>query len=318
VTLSEIETAAWIRLNLGEAPATRDQTRIRSFINETHRALLSRSSLRGLRLGRTTVASVADQAEYGLNQAVARLLTIRETTNDRTLVPRSREWYRAVEPDPAAATGTPDAYIPLGYGAVKRRPAGTGLWGVSTSAADTMVLRIRARTTSQTTTDSTLTLSGTSRVAFGALTTYDDVTSITLASAAAGTVSLYDAAAAGNELAAIPIGRTVSRYLRFALWPTPTAAVTYQVDYEHEIATLSNNDDEPLLPAEFHDLLWRGAIRDEYEQRDDNRYAVAEARFEARVMALQAYLYHAQGPPGRGERSTLGAGFPADRGTRWY
>ena len=48
-----------------------------------------------------------------------------------------------------------------------------------------------------------------------------------------------------------------------ALWPTPTEAMTYQVDLEHEIATLANSDDEPLLPPEFHDLLWRGAIRDE-------------------------------------------------------
>jgi hypothetical protein len=171
---------------------------------------------------------------------------------------------------------------------------------------------------------SAATLTGITRVQIGGgsgLTDYVDVTQFQLSTACVGDISLYDAAAAGNLLGVIPRGATTARYWGFLLCLTPSAALTYTLDVEHEVLPLVNDTDEPLLPPRFHRLLPMGARAKEYEKTSDSRYAVAQAEYER---GLDQLIYAVTCPPGtiyipgasRGDYgSNLGPWYPG--GSRW-
>lgn len=300
VTFAQLKSDCYRRLNYQTSPATEVVTRIAAFINECHEDLLSRPGLSSLLYGTVTFASVASRARYGLSN-VAQIRAITETTNDTRLTPRSLSWYRSVDPDPASNEAPPCWYIPLGIVAVQQVPAitGTGLWVVSSSASDTVpTVAIEAiRVGGYPHTPSNSTLTGTTRVQIGGgsgLTDYIDVTQFALSAACVGDISLYDAASDGNLLAVIPRGQTTARYWGFYLAMTPSDAITYTVDVEHELFTLSADTDEPLLPPRFHRLLAIGARAKEYEKTSDARYGVAVAEYERGVKDL---LYAVTCPP---------------------
>jgi hypothetical protein len=319
--LSDLLTNLYRRLNWADAPDTATTTRLTMFLNQRHRRLLSSPALRQLREGFGTFTSVAAQAEYALPYGIARVRTMREITNDRVLAERSVEWYRASNPDTAANSGTPDSWVPFGVRAVARRPGALGVWAASSSAADTTQLVMMHATLSTSdprgslSTGTTL-LTGTTRVRLGGTNTFDDVLTLSLSAACAGTVSFFDAAAAGNTLATMPAGRRTSRLYVFALTPTPASAIDYSVDFEHAITDLANVWDEPLLPEDFHDLLIAAALMDEYQARDDTRYSAAVREYEERLRELKAWLYghrSALQPEPRREVARLGSWYPFQR-----
>jgi hypothetical protein len=290
MTLTELLADTYRRLNFQTTPDTAVTTRLTAFINETHAEILAKPGLQSLLYGSLAFASVASQARYGLPLSVARILSVTETTNRRKLETRSLDWYRTIEANPASNTGTPEVYIPLGQQAVKRVPAttGTGLWVASSSASDTVpTVAIEAiRVDGYPHTPANATLTGVTRVAIGggsALTDYIDVTQFMVSAACVGDVTLYDAAAAGNVLGVIPRGATSARYQCFALFPTPSAALPYTIDVEHDAYTLSAANDEPLLPLRFHRLLAIGARVKEYEKEGNERYAIAKLEFDDAV-----------------------------------
>ncbi len=146
----------------------------------------------------------------------------------------------------------------------------------STSAGDVQIAQLNGvRASGLQTGDITQTLTGITRVAIGTFTDYVDVQSLQLATVAIGLVSFYDAAAAGNLLAQIPIGATYPRYYRVQLFPVPSSAITYYVDGQYNIPTLDDNDDIPMLPDEFHDLLADYARKREYQRTGDTERMIA-------------------------------------------
>ena len=323
MTFAELLAEVYDDLGYQTAPATAVVTRIKRRINKAQEQLLSDPALASLLNGSMTFASVASQARYGLSN-VAQIRILRETTNDRRLFPKSLDWYRTTNPDPASNTGTPSWYVPLGPVAVAQVPAatGTGLWVVSSSASDTALtttvdaIRVGGYPHNPT----AVTLTGTTRAAIGSLTDYIDVTQFQLSAAAVGDVSLYDAAAAGNLLAVIPRGQTTSRYYGVILTQTPSTAITYSLDVEFEIQPLVNDTDESRLPQKFHRLLGIIARKREYELKDDERYAEAKSQEEAETLKLKAYVNNPPGTvlvPGGAIRgvSDVGPQYPA--GTIW-
>jgi hypothetical protein len=300
MTFAQILADTYRRTGYPSSPATEVVTRIKAFVNETHEEILSEPGLRSLLYGSATFASVASQARYGLSSS-AQIRSMTDTTNDQPILPRDLSWYRATNPDPAANEGTPQWYIPLGIVAVAQVPVytGTGLWVVSSSASDTVpTVAIEAiRVGGYPHTPSNATLTGTTRVQIGGgsgLTDYIDVTQFALSAACVGDISLYDAASSGNLLAVIPRGQTTARYWGFILSPTPSAALTYTLDIEHELFTLSADTDEPLLPPRFHRILAMGARAKEYEKTKDERFGVALAQY---TKARNDLLYQVTCPP---------------------
>ena len=302
-----------------DSPASDIQTRVRMFLNEWHRRLLTVPGMEQLRDDTITFPSVANAARYAMPPVVARIKKISETTNDRTLEMRTLDWLRSVDPDPA--TGTPFAWIPLGLKPVARQPATTGLWVVSSAAGDTTQTAdiIGIRSGGYLNEPSVVTLNGVTRVAVGALADYIEVVEFNISAVGVGTVSLYDAATGGNELARIAIGQTAVQYVTIQLYPTPAAVVTYNVDYTRNILDMSRATDVPLLPEDFHDILSTAAIYEELLRKDDARWREQIRVLENRKTELFQHLFNppdylpVPGQPLSDGGSNLGPWYPAGR-----
>lgn len=291
MNLSSILADLYRRLDYTSSPPTAIATRLTSFVNTTHRQILSTPGLDVLRDDQITFASVANQVRYGLPPAINRIESITDRTTNIKLMQRTLSEIRASDPG-LVQTGPSDAYVNHGYQQVQTQPtAATGLWIVSSSASDTtQSVKVESVRTGGYEFTGAATLSGTTRVAVGSFTDHLEVDKFYLSAAAVGTVSLYDAAAAGNELARIAIGGTYARYLAIQLYPTPASAITYYVDYVRDIPDMANVTDEPLLPQDFHYLLVEGALLKEWTKLDDTRRAAADRDYTKGMSALKYYV----------------------------
>lgn len=319
----ELLAILYERLNFKSSPDTTVTTRLGNALNEAQRMILREPGLQRLREtpASLTFASVASQRYYGIIPAVTAIRAITDRTNDRKLEPISRREDRLTDPG-VDATGVPAFYVDLGVRAVKLLPAATGLWAVSSNAADTtQTIRTEGILSGGALSGvATATLTGTSRVAIGSLTSYVDVLRIQLSAVAVGIVDIYDAATLGNIVASIPIGYTNSRYLGIELVPTPASAITFYVDGPARVLDMNNATDVPFLAEEFHDLLIHGALLIEYEKQDDPRWQKAQYHYAKGLSDLKHYL--SAGPDelpimgevrGRGI-SRFGSNYPAGSG----
>jgi hypothetical protein len=298
-------------------------SRIKRYVNQGVRAVLSEPGMSRLLDSDTplTVASVASQARYVLPEAVAQIRGMSERTNDRTLSAMSRDEYRRVTPDPTAVTGTPTHYVPIGRVAVAVQPSNASeIFVKSTAAGDTGTAYIEGIITGGYRRTASVSMTGVTAVSLAtAITSFIEIEDFYISTAAVGTITLHEDSGAGTELARITIGQLRPRYRGFYLWPTPSAAVDYLVDYRREVVDLVQNTDEPPLPTDFHDILTAYARMKDYEKRSDGRYPVARDYYQKRLGQLK---YATQTGPdelpvmgrGRGTAiSRLGGYFPADR-----
>jgi hypothetical protein len=292
VTFAEMLANLYDELGFSSSPAAAITTRLKRYLNEGHRAVLRLPALMDARQGTLSFTSTSGQSVYAIPSAFDTIDAIVEQTNNRKIQMRGRDWYRRIDPGESAA-GNPQYWIDLGRFPVMRQPASTGLWIVSTAGGDTtqIVKLIGVRANGDRQAEVSATLNGTTRVALGSLTDYAVVERWELATAATGTVSLYDAAASGNELARIPPGETSIQYQQIRLWPTPAATLTYIVDGKLVIPDLVNNTDVPNLPVLFHDMLVVYAKSAEYKrQADKDRWQIAESEWQTWVRKLEAHL----------------------------
>lgn len=288
-------TETYDRCNYAAAPAAVVVTRIKGFVNETQQELASDPKLATLRRAPITFASVNAQQTYGLPPVIARIFDIRETTTKRKLWQKSLDWYRTVAPDPSTTSGTPAYYVLLGQQAVNKQPSDASeLFVKSDNAADTtQALKAEVvRSGSGQTQLVSVNLNGTTGVSLGAtITDIVEVRDWYLSAVAAGNVTLREDTAAGTELARIGIGQMRARYEGIALYPTPSAAITYLVDYEMDVSDMVNDTDEPAwLPYRFHRLIPLGARVKEYEKTENERLKTAVALFEKGRNDLLAYV----------------------------
>ena len=314
MTLSDLEADVYRRLGKNTTADTATQTRIRAFLNQRQRRILSDIGIGHLRDDVFTFASVIAQQRYALPQGVSRIHRIWETTNDRTLRMLSLAELREYEPDPVS--GTPDYFVPLGYTAVAAQPSdASAIYAKSTAAGDTQNLTIEGVLSTGERRTVTQALTGVTALQIGTLSTFVVIERVYVATAAAGTITVHEDSGSGTELARITLGATAPRYYSILLYPTPAAAITYYVDAAFEIADMSVAGDVPYLPPDFHYLLSVGARLDEYEKTDDpKRRQMVEREYREGVMALKWYLNglpSLTGPPPR--RSNLGAFFPEGR-----
>jgi len=324
MTLTSMLADCYRRAGFAASPDATVATRFTAYLNETMQEVLSEPGLDRLAALATpiTFASVASTPTATLPPNVARVLAITERTNDRRLTSRDLQWYRSVEPDPTANTGTPEVWVPLGAVQVAVQPtAAVALFVKSTSAADTtQVLYIEGYRTGGYYKALSVTLTGTTAVTLSAtFTDFIEVTKCYLSVVGAGVITLTSVSGTGTTLATIPIGELYARYQQIALWPTPAAAVTYYVDAERDLPDLVNGTDEPVLPVRFHRMLVDGALMREWEKKDDTRYGQAAGRFGRALGRLKAWTWY---PPdeipvrtgsGAGIRySRLGAWAPAE------
>lgn len=292
MTRDDLEADVYRDFGYAAAPAASVTTRIRAYLNTRHRRILTTPGLEKLRRLTGTFSTTASTPVYGLNMAIAKLLKLTDTTNDQPLWQRGLDWYRIVEPDASAATGTSQYYIDMGQGPALRDIADTGLWVVSLSASDTtQTVAVETINALGSITSATAALNGLTRVQIGTSINHQRLLRFAVSATTVGEIELYDAAAAGNLISRIAVGRTASQVLQLALWPTPAAVVTIQVDALHHIRDFTTAYTEPQLPLDFHWLVALGAKIDEARQKgNDNRQGEWLGEYHRGIADLLTFL----------------------------
>jgi hypothetical protein len=329
MTLNDIELDVYRRLDYADTPPPSVKNRIDGFINQRHRQLLASDRMRPLRLATTTLTSIPLRSSYGLPFGCARVSRVTDQDNDVLLGTQTYEWVREHAPNPQDTTGTPTHWIPLGFSPVATRPSTAALWMASlddppgTAITFTLVLvgDYNGRP-GQTVTvspvmsspDPTVRNPITLPVGF----TPSDIVRFSADTVLAGSVAIFDTGTqgTGNLISQISAGQTKARYYRVGLYPVPSAAILYWIDYEREIRDLTAPLDEPLLPVDFHDLIAVLARMDEYEFKSDDRWQATRDIADERTKQLRswvenhdAYRFHAI--PVAPTTSRLGPWFPS-------
>lgn len=265
-----------------------DQRRLKAYANRWNRKVLSAPLMEPLRRVIITKASVIDQQTYGV--VLQQINYVTEQTTQRQLPKRTLDWYRSRYPDPSRFSGTPTSWVPMGQARIHTRPsAACELFVVSTSASDTtQVVKVEAVRRNGYRVSLSKTVTGTTPLSMGsAYTDIVDIDDVRMSVVGVGDVTLTQGSG-GTELTKIPIGQTYPRFLRFALVPTPSAAITYTLDGIADIVDLVNDYDEPFPNPDFHDLIVDGAVYEEWVTRGRSREATAlRADIELRMRALR-------------------------------
>jgi hypothetical protein len=320
MTFTAILSDVYADVNLVSSPAATEVARIKRYVNEGVRVVLGEPGLTRLADSDApvTVASVANQARYVVPEAVARIMGMSERTNDRTLAAMSLGEYRRREPDPASMSGSPTHYVPFGRTAVAVQPSNASqLLMDSDAAGDTNTAYIETIRTGGLMKSASVAMTGVTAVNIGNSDVIE-VTDLYLSAVAVGTVTLVEDASGGTVLATIAIGALRPRYYGFYLWPTPSAAVDYLIDYRRETVELVNDTDEPPLPTDYHYILSAYARMKYYEKTDDTRYGIAKGAFDQALSRLKyATQTGADELPVMGRRrvtghSRLGGMYPSD------
>lgn len=288
MTLGTMLSDLYRRLGFAASPDTSVTTRLTAFLNESHHDILGRPGMDRLRRSSLTFASVASQSQYAMPPIVGRVRAVIDPTNDINLGGRDWGWYRDTEPDPSSETGTPQAFIPYGIAAVSKQPSNASkIYVDSTAAGDTNTAYVEGFRTGGYPFSWSGLMTGATAVQVGAYTDIIEITKFYLSAAAVGDVTLNEDAEGGTELGKIPIGSTFARFWVVALWPTPSAAITYTIDCDRIVPEMSATNDQPLLPDDFHRVLLAGARMREYEKQDDTRLSVAKAEYEQGIRELR-------------------------------
>lgn len=75
------------------------------------------------------------------------------------------------------------------------------------------------------------------------------------------------------------------------LYQTPSSVITYTADITSVLTALSADADVPILPVDFHDLLFLGPLVDEYRHLDDSRLTVAQSAYRERESQFKYWMH---------------------------
>lgn len=309
--------------DLGYLPAQPEQvTRMKRWMNEGQRHIISQPGINLVLEDALPITTVGNQPQYGLPRAIQVVRSVSQVTNQTRLRMMTKDVYRSINPGLQNTSDYATNWVPWGWGPVIRQPGGTGLWAVSDSALDTtqkfQVAGFFTNGDIAPTLESAV-LNGVTRVQLGALTTWHILEQLNLTGAGVGTIRVYDAAVAGNELLRLPPGQTSAMYQQIRLFPTPSSVIEYTMDARLALLELVNANAIPVLPEDFHDLLSLYCRRREYMRAGDSRLGPANREWEERLVALRWFL---EFPPDYNPTScsalgglgwnNLGPDYPAD------
>lgn len=324
MTFAELLADLYEDFGFATSPASDVVTRMKKYVNQTVRDILSRPGMARLLDSDApfTVASVANQARYVLPEAVAQVRYVTERDNDQRLRLLPLTEYRTLDPDAAAESGTPEAWVPIGRVPVAAQPSNASeIFVKSTSASDTGTAYLEGIITGGYLRQVSVSMTGVTAASLSAaITSFIEITDFYLSANAVGTVTLHEDSGAGTELARITIGQKRPRYYGIYLWPPPAAVVTYYVDYRREVVDLVQDTDEPPFPTDFHWIVSAGARKRHYEKKDDDRHSTAEREYERGILLLRKFVLYPPdydaghpGDAGDGDGSNLGPMYPAGR-----
>lgn len=325
MTFDSLLLDCYRRLRLPAAPPAATIVRIKALANEVHREIVTSPGIERLREDVMPITAVGNIARMGFPPIVSRIRKLTDRTNGVNILQVPLADLRNIDPMQTNSSGFPTRYAVIGYRPVQFQPAtAAGLWAVSSATADVTgpTVFVQTRTTGGYAYADSEVLTGTTRVAVGTGTPRTDHEEVTRfyvggSSAAAGYVSLYNAASSGVELARLEPGQTSQHYLTVEWSPVPTENVTLYLDYVRNIFDLVQPFDEPLIPIDFHPVIALGVRLKEYELLDDDRAIGARQEYVKGVAALKSYILNdgeamaSRRPRGGWRFSMLGSKYPS-------
>lgn len=294
---------------------TEARTRIKRGLNAWQRRLLTRPGYaRLLRDFEQTLTTVAATSTYGFSEPMGRLSGLYDVTNRWPLDLRDVAWLRTQD-SAVAISGNPVAYVPKGWFPVAQHPTAAASIFAASSGTATDQLAWEFLLSDNSRVAGVTALTSTTAVQLGSATTVVQVLSLTYQGDNSGkTITIRMTSGAGTVLGTIAAGRTKARYFQVQLWPTPAAALTYTCDFTRELQDMQADQDESLLPPDFHHILSLGAQCDELKRRHDDRYSLVRSDLEGEIKNLNRWLWDLPTPQrnGMARPSQLGAWYAAN------
>lgn len=322
MNLGEISVKLYDRLGYGTSPDSAVVRRIRGYVNDTHRTIVSHRGMAKLRRAVLPCTSVANTPSLTLPQALVGIAVIVDRLNRRNLDLITLQDVRWRDPGQTMIAGVPDAYMVVNFSApVASDPtAAATLWAISDAAGDGTGIsaNVEGVTAGGYYKKASIAMNGLTPVQLDStVTDWLHITKFYLSGGATGNVTLRQASGVGTELARIPAAHTYARYTQIHLSPVPSTPLTYYVDGEVHLEDMIGPKDEPLLPEDYHDILISGALIKEYTKREKATLLSVERKtYMDRMGDLTAFVKRAQGVARGGQRgssgfSQLGGWFPA-------
>jgi hypothetical protein len=327
MTFGDMQKYVYRRTGHADTPDSSISTRIKQFLNERLRELLTMEGLEIFRRQIFTLASNTSDTIYAVPQAINRIIGIHTRDNDYALSYMPLHEYRIYQPDPVNMQGTPSWYVELGPSAIAKQPSAAAEISVKSSVAGDTAITPYYEFITENNYQRAVTgtkLNGTTAVsADTAIKNVTQISNFFISDTAAGEVTLYQAGDTSLdfiELAAIPIGQTRAVYTKIALIPKPSAADTYHIDAEVTAKDLVQGTDKPPIPEDFHWVICQGALIDEFQKQEKERESKrSELAWFNGIKALKNYVYNRAdyipviGGIKRRGISRLGPFYPADR-----
>lgn len=299
MNLNSILSILYDRLAYTSSPDAATVSRLKGYINETHREVLAKRGLTKLRRWVIPFTTVAGNQNVTLPEACVRLHGVTDRTNNRELDETDVDTVRRRDPGLLQSTSTPDAFAVYNLASALQTDltAAAAVYGGSDVAGDdnTKKLFIEGIAGGRPIVAS-IAMNGLTQVLPSALATFTQVTKFYIGLAAggvttaAGNITLTQGLA-GAEISRIIAGRAYARYSRILLAPTPSTIMTLYADCDIHIEEMSNLGDEPLIPEDFHRVLVDGSLMKEYEKRKDPQsYGQAKARFNDGIAELRLWV----------------------------
>lgn len=321
MNLNTLLSTLYGRLSYQSAPPADVVTRLKGYVNETHREVLGKKGLTKLRRWVIPMTTVASQEAVTLPEACVRIYSITDRTNNRVLDETSVDQVRQRNANQLNTSATPTAYAIYNLASALQTDmtAAAAVYGGSDAAGDdnTKKLFIEGIAGGRPIVAS-IALNGVTQVLPSALATFTQITKFYIGltaggvTTAAGNITLTQGLA-GAEISRIVAGRAYARYSRVLLYPMVSAIITLYVDAEIHVEEMVNLGDEPLLPEDFHRVLIDGALEKEYEKRRDwDAHDRATRRKNDGISELRLWLTRPDSLAYRPlQFSQLGAYFPA-------
>lgn len=310
-----------------DQPDPETRARLNGWINSRYRQLLRQPGVIQTRDETFTITTEANRARYVLPVAARSIVSVMDLARRVNLVQRSLAWIRQRDPSiPAQVIGSPWVYALLNVGGPGQQPTivtASALEVVSTNAADTGTLEIEYQSADGGFRVLTVTMNGATPVTITLQVT--QVFRATYYEVAQGTITIRQVADLREIMVLPPVTNVAavgnphsSRAWVIHFWPTPNGIFNYAIDGPRARATLVEDQDEPAVDEEFHDLIVWGAAADEFKKMDDDRAGDFEKRWKDGILAYRAHLHQARGQiliPGGYDRrvgwTPMGSNFPA-------
>lgn len=330
MNLAGLQQVCYDRLDYDSATVAAGVTsRLNAYMNEGQRWILVQKGCSFMRRDPSlTFVSVANSPFAVLPQAAVKVWSVFDRTNMKLLDEITLQELRTSDPGLQISSSFPYAYVVQHVAAAVAKDPSVGVGGSqlffkSTAAGDGATKRVTVEgyTASGEYFVENVALNGVTAVNT-TRTTILHVSKFYLslaaggATTAAGDITMLDNSNVGPELSRIFITRNAARYTRLQLYPTPSAAVTYNCDVDLKMEDMAQAGDEPYLPEDFHWLLASYGLMREFQKRRWLEDAATEkALFTSGLRDLKVRLAQPSGADNADQRrqriSQLGPYFPA-------